>query len=625
MTRPKPSPSPTVEPTAAPPAPSPYADLLTLARESADRAAFLAAAVERLRREFDAPYAALHARLGAAVVQEEAHYGPGDPRFWRRPVQQFLTEELARGTPRARLLTARSANLRLALLGAPLADPAGQVEGAVALVVAGDAGRVPLLVQKLTALTGLVAAAVPLADGDGGRDADVRGPAQALSRAANLSSPTELAFALTNSLRNRLACRQVALGVVRGQRVRVVAISGLDHVAPRSPGVAVLRAALEECLDHGAPLVSQRDDDWTDAPLEGGHRLLRQWRAAAGGDTVATFPLFAGPRCVAVLGLRRGPDQPLRREQVAQIQRLIEPFGPALSLLQQAHRGLAAHAADRLRAAWRSLTGPGSRGRRLAALAGLAAAAWFVFGTLDYEVVVPARVMPAVQRQLAMPFEGRLARVAVTAGDTVRAGDELCALDSAELELERARLVAQRAVCEREQTRAQAAGDEAAAAIAAANRHLADVQLAIAERRLTETVVRAPFDGVVLRGDLRPLVGGRLAQGALLFEVAPAGAWALELDAPQRVLRDVHPGLRGTFAPAARPEQPQEFILARIGASAEVRAGQNVYRLEGPLTTPPDWLRPGMEGVARIHVGPRRVWWVTLHRMVDWLRLHLWL
>ncbi len=126
-------------------------------------------------------------------------------------------------------------------------------------------------------------------------------------------------------------------------------------------------------------------------------------------------------------------------------------------------------------------------------------------------------------------------------------------------------------------------------------------------------------------GDLRPLVGGRLAQGTLLFEVAPAGAWALELDAPQRVLRDVHPGLRGTFAPAARPEQPQEFILARIGASAEARAGQNVYRLEGPLTTPPDWLRPGMEGVARIHVGPRRVWWVTLHRVVDWLRLHLWL
>jgi hypothetical protein len=33
-------------------------------------------------------------------------------------------------------------------------------------------------------------------------------------------------------------------------------------------------------------------------------------------------------------------------------------------------------------------------------------------------------------------------------------------------------------------------------------------------------------------------------------------------------------------------------------------------------------MRPGMEGSARIVVGKRPVWWIALHRGIDYIRYH---
>ena len=35
-------------------------------------------------------------------------------------------------------------------------------------------------------------------------------------------------------------------------------------------------------------------------------------------------------------------------------------------------------------------------------------------------------------------------------------------------------------------------------------------------------------------------------------------------------------------------------------------------------------LRPGVEGVGKIDVGERRLLWIGVHDIIDWLRLKLW-
>lgn len=614
-------PDPTVGP--ASPKPSIQSHLLRVARASGSPQGFLSQALARTAAEFASPYALIYARTASAVMQDEVHRGPTAPTFWRGAVQQFMSDALAAGGPRAKLLSARRAEFRVALLFAPLRDEACGIEGGIALVVSADAERARLGLSKLENIGGLIASSFALVGTERAARHSGSLPDQAISRAASMSSLEELAFAITNGIRNRLAAEQVALGLVRGSRVRIVAISGLDDVNQRSPGVATMRAAMEECLDAGEPIVCQRERAWGGSAAR--WQLHEQWRASTGGDAVLSIPLRSGEACTAVLSLRRRDDEPLRAEQVDEIRGLVEPFAPALELVRQARRGMFAHARDALRGVLKATFSRGQRGRKLLIGLALAAAAWFALGTLNHELRVSAVVAPATSRHVAMPFEGVLGEVRVVPGDVVRAGDVLATLDRRDLELERARLKAQLNVLETERTRALADKNPVEARLAEANQRLAQTQLAIVERRLEQAEIRAPFAGVVIRGDLRKQVGEVLPLGQSLFEVAPLDAWLLELELPEALVAEVAAGQIGEFAGAARPGDVQGFTVSRIAPSAEARGGRNVYVVEARLSQPADWLRPGVEGTARVHVGPRRVWWIVCHRALDALRLNFWL
>ncbi|MGL6047526.1 MAG: hypothetical protein ACRC02_13800, partial [Vogesella sp.] len=57
---------------------------------------------------------------------------------------------------------------------------------------------------------------------------------------------------------------------------------------------------------------------------------------------------------------------------------------------------------------------------------------------------------------------------------------------------------------------------------------------------------------------------------------------------------------------------------------AQARDGKNVFRVEGVLATRNPTLRPGMDGVAKVHVGERKLVWIWTHSLFDWLRLNIW-
>jgi hypothetical protein len=52
---------------------------------------------------------------------------------------------------------------------------------------------------------------------------------------------------------------------------------------------------------------------------------------------------------------------------------------------------------------------------------------------------------------------------------------------------------------------------------------------------------------------------------------------------------------------------------------------QNVFKVRVQLLEQRDWMRPGMEGIAKISVGKKRYVWLWSHRLTNWLRMKLWL
>jgi hypothetical protein len=606
----------------------PFAEMVSLARSSTSPYGYLVKAFRTIARSFSSPYAALHARFASEEVRDDVHFGPGDPAFWKASLESFLVDSLAFSTPRAKLLSAKKSALRVGFLSAPLFDPGGKMIGAIALVAANITERnVHQHLSRLTALARLASFSCEFLGGGRaeGEQAGSGAPNKALVRAATATTTEELAFSITNTLRNKTGCEQVALGMVVRNRVRLISISGLDDIKHQSPGVRCLQGAMEECLDRKLPIVCQQEQEWAEQSIRSEHRLHKQWQTIAEGDAVASIPLQAHGATAAILSLRRRPDQPFTREQLGEIHALVEPFAGALLLTRKAHRSLLRHTLDTAHSAVDVFRESGRTGAKVGLGVAAALAVWFFFGTLDYQITVPCTVTPTHVRHLAAPFEGVLASAEVVAGDRVRQGQVLCRFDAEQLELQKAELLAEIAVLERERDLGMANNDPASVQVAMATQHQSKVKLEIVEHRIRQATIRAPLDGIVVSGDLRTRIGGVLPMGEELFAVSPLGEWTLELEIPDSASADIRVGQGGAFASYARPEQVQELRLTRIRPQAEVRNENNVYIAEAEVHEAHDWIRPGMEGVAKVHLGPRRVWWVTLHRVIDYLRLKLWL
>ena len=181
------------------------------------------------------------------------------------------------------------------------------------------------------------------------------------------------------------------------------------------------------------------------------------------------------------------------------------------------------------------------------------------------------------------------------------------------------------------------------AQLGAINRHSirlrvaqADAELELLTAQLKRTALRAPFDGMVVSGDLSRSLGAPVTRGQLLFEVAPLDDYRVVLQVDERDMGGLRVGLRGTLALTGMPDARLPIVVQKIGTSAQEADGRNVVRVEARLKTGPEAslgaslgaspgaLRPGMNGVAKVSAGERRLLWIWTHGLVDWARLALW-
>ena len=602
-------------------------EIAALARASSSRVHYFRESLPIIAADLGAFHAGIHLQLATESWEHEWCDGSVPEAFWHPAVDTALTEALSETGAHARLYRTRHSDERVATITTLLRDTNRARFGAIAVIVRAERSDVE---QHLKALQSLVdfacecAAFVGEAQRAESASADDDPVARALQRAGSYESSMELAYAITNQLQTKSGADVVALGEVRGRRVVVRVISGQDDVRHNAPGVIRIRQALEECLDRDAPIVQQKGEDWTPDAKQEDHRLHRQWHEASGGDAVLSFPLRSGGEVRYIVGLRRGHAMPFRESEVEKLSDLVTPYAPALDLLRRAHRKLGTHVVDLCREQTDLLLGPGRVGRKVLASVLLLALAWFFFGTTQYEISVPGRVLPAQARMFSAPEDGILSAVHVQPGDVVQPGEILCTFDDRVLRLEEERLRAEHRASSIDLGQALADEDRVAARVARAKLDELDSLIALNETRLALTTIRAPFAGEVTGGDLRERVGDRVVKGEPLFEVSADGGWRLELSVPEERLDGVVRGLEGHFAAFARPEQTHAFALTEISPSTTAERGKNIFQVRAELGERPEWLRAGMEGVAKVEIGDRRVSWVMLHDLFDWLHLKFW-
>ncbi len=609
-----------------------YVELAALARKGVSQAQFLRDALKLIATHFSSPYTAMHVRYSSEIVQHDWHTGPTDPKFWKPSVQQYLTDCLAEPRPQARLLKSKGGNTKVALLATPIFDPSGPAIGAVALVLAPiDQAELPARLATLEALTRFISVTVEFLGAahernsltSANRTTGTTSADRVLAQASKYRSTEELAFALTNEICNKLGAEQVALGMVKNHSVRVISISGMDEIKHQSPGVSAMRAAMEECHDASTMIIYQSGADWVEKQEDSSiHRLHKQWHVAAGGDAVASIPLVAGDKTVAVVSIRRRPSDPFKPGQLDEVRTRIEPFGGSLIMTQRAGRSLPRHASDYVQESIRAIRQPGRVGAQILALLALLSSVTFFFGSMNYELRVPAVLTPATLRHVAAPFQSVLMSALALEGKRVQKGDILCELDHRELDQQQSELLAELVVIEHRIDRALADSVPVESQLAQAEKKLVLTKLDIIENRIRQAVIHAPISGMIVNGDLRKKIGGVIAQGEGLFAIAPLDAWTLELQVPEQAAAELVTQQAGIFSTFASPESAHTFQIHNIFGETQQRSNRNVVVAEATIEAKGDWVRPGMEGVARVHVGTRRIWWISLHRIMDYFRLY---
>ncbi|MGB0715730.1 MAG: efflux RND transporter periplasmic adaptor subunit [Phycisphaerae bacterium] len=607
----------------------PYADITALVRRRISRSKLASEALRVIGRYFKTPYATIHLKLQSEVLEDHCHFGTDNPTFWKPNVEAFLTDAVADGQPRARTLKSRSNATKVAFLATPLFDTSGAPAGAIALVVAPiqEAQVIPAL-TKLESLARLLSVSlefIQMQPSGGGGSGMSQGAAQAGMKTAACDSPIELAFTITNELRNKLACEQVILGMVKHARVNIISISGLDEVKKQSPGVVCMTGAFEECLDAGMPIVQTQRGGWAGDEEKRNYRLHGKWHGIANGDAVASVPLFSGDEIVAVLGLRFRRDHDFEAERLDDIRKRVEPYAASLRLAMRARRNLAGHCIDAARETVGYVMEPNAWGRKIAAATAIMASLWVGFGSMDHEIGVDAAITAAESRHIANPIDAILLTAPKVEGDPVKAGEVLAQFDQRDLLQEREQLQAELAVADINTDIARASDSPYEVTLAESKAKLVRTKLDIVNRRIEQATVVSPIDGIIVSGDLRRRIGGVLQRGEPLYEIAPMDRWTLELKIPDSVSDEVEAQLDGEFASFARPDQLHGFRISRVKQSARPLDARNVFIAEADIRSNEDWIKPGMEGIAKVNIGQRRVWWIFFHKAIDYLRVNFWI
>ena len=197
-------------------------------------------------------------------------------------------------------------------------------------------------------------------------------------------------------------------------------------------------------------------------------------------------------------------------------------------------------------------------------------------------------------------------------------------LDDRDLELERVRLASEKSRLDREYRSAIASHDSPGVAIAKARIDRATAELELTEQRLERIRITAPMDGVGVSGDLTQELGAPVEKGQLLYEVAPLEDYRVMLDIDERDVGALVSGQSGQLALVGLPGKTIPLTIERITPISSQSDGRNVFRVEAELADTEETLRPGMDGIAKISIEERRLAWIWIHEMTDWLRLKAW-
>jgi len=429
--------------------------------------------------------------------------------------------------------------------------------------------------------------------------------------AASHSVATELAM--------QLGCDRVSIGFRREDFCEVVALSHSAQFAQRMNLIRAIGAAMDEALDQNRTINLPADEHEIIVMREHA-ALMRQH----GSDSAMTIPFLADGQLAGAFTFERTGSRPFDAAEVELLGGVVAICSRVLALRERAELGMLVRAKRQLQAQLDAFRKDGHYARKMLLYALGALFVFFLVARGEYRVTADATLEGAVQRELVAPFDGYIDSAQHRAGDVVKRGTVLAQLDDRDLRLEYLRWSGQAEEYGQQSEQGVAEHNRAAMAISQAKGDQARAQMALLADQIRRATIVAPFDGVVVSGDLSQMLGSPVKRGQELFAISPLDHYRVILEVEESEIDGVRAGQAGTLVLTAQPGITLPMRIVRVTPVVTAKEGHSYFRIEAKLDSRTAWVRPGMEGVGKIDLGSRALFWIWTHKLFDWLRLFAW-
>lgn len=426
---------------------------------------------------------------------------------------------------------------------------------------------------------------------------------------------------LVNGIATEWSLIQASIGWVNHEQIKVIAISHLDRFERNSRQTELIEKALAPALINGHEI-------WFPTPDNGivDTAAMAELAEELNAIRVAALPIRDAQGMVHAVVLLAFSSNSRPVSDLNHLQLALELIQPRLSDLWIHSLGPLPSLIHFLKKLSKKFFGPEHGQLKMASLALLVLVLYVAFGSWTYRVDASAQLNTESTRLISAQFDGRIDQVHATAGDLVPEGKLILTLDTRELEQQHSELIAEISKVEAETNKHRADGRLAETEIAQARLEQSQAKIKRVEYYLQQAQSKAPFEGVIVEGEKKDLLGTPVKKGDKIFRIAKIEGLFATLMVTERQMRHIQPGASGEVALLSHPDHNIPIRINSVIPVAQVKGQEgNQFMITAELLqTPQSWWRPGMTGLARLDVGQKNIAWILTHRAIDSLRLMFW-
>lgn len=428
------------------------------------------------------------------------------------------------------------------------------------------------------------------------------------------------AMEAVNRLAELFACERVSLGLRQGLKIDLQALSHVRQFDQRTQMVRGIEAAMEEAVDQAVAIVEPAESS-REAAVSRAHKELAKRQ---GYGTCCTVLLPGQSGCTGALTFERAASKPFDKAEVASCEMVAGLIGPILQMKQREERQILLKGGELLMGLVAEVFGSAHLKLKMFTVSVLLLLAVSFLADGEYRITATATIEGAVRQILAAPHQGYVKQADARAGDLVKQGQLIALLDDRSLQLEYKKWQSEINQVGKIYQKALANRDRTEVSVLRAKIAQIEAEMQLVEGKIERTRLVAPFDGVVVSGDFSQALGAPVEMGQILFEVASLDNYRVVLEVDDHNVAGLQAGMVGQLIIAALPQTTFAILVRQIVPVAISRNGRNYFRVEATLDESSVLLRPGMQGVAKIEMGQRKLFWIWTHSLVDRLRLWAW-